>query len=197
MEKIIAETEDKDKIIQKIEGILSMYDNVQETAVHIISEMLVVFSQRFDDGREMLENLVGTLLGGLLPRCADGSQTVQRMALNMVGTILSIHLVADGASLEQYQERLVFLKTLPEDLMDPDEGAQFEKSHQVMELICQSLPRCQLDNLLLMVCGSLSDRFPAVPGSLPCYWKTSSCKSENNFRARSQRNCICWCFIWR
>ncbi|GCC23942.1 hypothetical protein chiPu_0002340 [Chiloscyllium punctatum] len=161
MEKIIAETEDKDEIIQKIEeGILSMEDNKRETGVHIISEMPVVFS-RCDDSREVLENPVSTLLGGLLPLCADSSQAVQRMALSAVSTIQSIHLVADGASLEQYQVSLVFLKSLPEDLIDPDEGAQFEKCHQVMELICQSLPRCQLDNLLLMVCGSLSDQHPS------------------------------------
>ncbi|GCC18275.1 hypothetical protein chiPu_0022528 [Chiloscyllium punctatum] len=36
-----------------------------------------------------------------------------------------------------------------------------------MELICQSLPRCQLDNLLLMVCGSLSDQHPS------CAWVAS------------------------
>ncbi|GCC49299.1 hypothetical protein chiPu_0033651 [Chiloscyllium punctatum] len=106
----------------------SMEDNKRETAVHIISEMPVVFSQ-CDDCREVLENPVGMLLGGLLPLCADGSQAVQQMALCAVSTIQSIHLVADGASLEQHQVSLVFLKTLPEDLTDPDEGAQFEKSH--------------------------------------------------------------------
>ncbi|GCC47872.1 hypothetical protein chiPu_0032183 [Chiloscyllium punctatum] len=36
-----------------------------------------------------------------------------------------------------------------------------------MELICQSLPRCQLDNLLLMVSGSLSDQHPN------CAWVAS------------------------
>ncbi|GCC42838.1 hypothetical protein chiPu_0026601 [Chiloscyllium punctatum] len=174
-----------------------MEDNKRETAVHIISEMPMVFSRRCDDSREVLENPVSTVHGGLLQLCADASQAVQQMALSAVSTIQSIHLVADGASLEQYQESLVFLKTLPEHLTDPDEGAQFEKCHQVMELICQSLPRCQLDNLLLMVCGSLSDQHPSCAVSLPCYWKTSTCKIENNFRTGPQRSCMCWGFIWR
>ncbi|GCB75700.1 hypothetical protein scyTo_0016463 [Scyliorhinus torazame] len=146
VEEMLVNTEERSQICKIEEAIVSVEDHESQAAPCAILELLKSYSV----SRRMLEKIIGTLFGGLLPRCSDHSLAVRQTALDTICRMLAIQLSSQGLSLEQQEEKIGVLKTLRQETVNP--GAQCQ---QVAELI--SKPHDPLDNLLLMVFDNLAD----------------------------------------
>ncbi|XP_038659058.1 maestro heat-like repeat-containing protein family member 1 [Scyliorhinus canicula] len=103
--------------------------------------------------RSMPQKIMGTLLGGLLPRCADRSLAVQQTALDTIYRLLTIQLSDQGLSLEQQEEAIGVLKTRHHETLNSD-----SQCLQVAGVVSKSVPHDQLDTLLLMAFDNLADQ---------------------------------------
>ncbi|XP_038675009.1 maestro heat-like repeat-containing protein family member 1 [Scyliorhinus canicula] len=147
IEELVVKTEERSQIQKIEEGIVSVEDHERQAALSTILELVKSHSM----SRRMPQKIMGTLLGGLLPRCADRSLAVQQTALDTIYRLLTIQLSDQGVSLEQQEETIGVLKTLHETL---NPNAQRE---QVAEVVSKCVPHDQLDTLLLMVFDYLAD----------------------------------------
>ncbi|GCC38075.1 hypothetical protein chiPu_0016586 [Chiloscyllium punctatum] len=136
------------------EWIISTKDYERERAMDMIL-VLLKYMEKLD--AFPLINM-GTLIGQIMPHCADPLISIGQIVIDCLYTIFNIQLSYGGTNLDQYKEQLEVLKSIRQALAYPDTSVLLQTCLQITEVISKCTPHEQLGNLLLMAFKGLSDQ---------------------------------------
>uniref|UniRef100_UPI00398F5B22 maestro heat-like repeat-containing protein family member 1 n=1 Tax=Pristiophorus japonicus TaxID=55135 RepID=UPI00398F5B22 len=146
-------------ILNQVEvWIISGEAHERESAMNMNLQLLTFYRQQLNVHHVAPANNLGTLIGRLMPRCADPSLPIRWMALDTLYTILAIQISYEGTDRDQQKEQLEILKAVREQLVNHDASVLFQTCYQIAEVTAKCLPHDQLTNLLFMSFKELSDQ---------------------------------------
>ncbi|GCB76262.1 hypothetical protein scyTo_0018318 [Scyliorhinus torazame] len=154
------------------EWIVSTKDYERERAMDMTLTLLKYYMEKLDVSNVVPLINTGTLIGRIMPRCADPSRSIGQMAMDSLHIILNIRLSYEGTNLDQDKEQLQVLQSVREDLVNPDTSVLLQACCQIAEVISKCLPHDQLGNLLFMAFNGLSDQHPSCSSAAAILIKT-------------------------
>ncbi|XP_043562386.1 maestro heat-like repeat-containing protein family member 1 [Chiloscyllium plagiosum] len=154
------------------EWIMSTKDYVRERAMIMTFELLNCYLENLDVKNVVPLNNMGTLIGRVIPRCADPSPSIGQLAMDSLHIILSIQFSYEGTNLHQHQEQLDILKSVREAFVNTDHSVLFQTASQISEIISNSLPHDQVGNLLFAAFKGLTDPQPNCSSAAAVFLKT-------------------------
>ncbi|XP_069750640.1 maestro heat-like repeat-containing protein family member 1 [Narcine bancroftii] len=154
------------------EWIVSRKDYERERAMDTTLKLLKYYLQTLHvNNVTPLKNL-GSLIGQLMPRCADPLPSIGQMAVDSLDIILTIQLIYESTDLDQRNEDLEVLKAVKEHLAIGGCSIFFQTCCQITEVISKCLPRDQLGNLLITLFKGLAVQHPSCSSAAVILMKT-------------------------
>ncbi|XP_051885673.1 maestro heat-like repeat-containing protein family member 1 [Pristis pectinata] len=154
------------------EWIVSRQDYERQRALGTTLELLKYYLEAFYvNSVASLKNL-GSLIGQLMPRCADPSLPVGQMAVDSLYIILTIQLLYESTNLDQHNEDLELLKAAKEQLVNRNSSIFFQTCCQITGVISKCLPHDQLGNLLFTLFKGLDDQYLSCSSAAAILMKT-------------------------
>ncbi|XP_069760405.1 maestro heat-like repeat-containing protein family member 1 [Narcine bancroftii] len=147
--------------LKQVEGwITSPKEHEREQAMDIMLELLRYYLEEVHDSDAMLLTDLGALIGQILPRCADSSHLVRRMAVDSIHISLAIQLSHQETNLDQQNKQLEILNTVREELVNPTPTILLQACWELAKVISRCMPQEQLSSLLFSLFHGLSDHQP-------------------------------------
>ncbi|XP_038643262.1 maestro heat-like repeat-containing protein family member 1 [Scyliorhinus canicula] len=150
-------------IFKALEGwVVSGRDYERRRALEQAAELLRLFlgslSVQTVVNRYNLEEVVGRLV----PRCADPSPAVRRLALDCLCVLFYIQLRYEGSPAERREVSVERLRALKEESRGEGEGgSRLQTCWALARVISERMSRYQLRGLLATLCQGLTDAHPA------------------------------------
>ncbi|XP_067896018.1 maestro heat-like repeat-containing protein family member 1 [Heterodontus francisci] len=139
---------------------ISPRDCERETTVDTTLELLKCYLQALNTGNIIAPIVSGSVVGRLLPRCADPVLAVRQGAMDSLHILLKFQACYQGLSGEEQNEQGEILKTIGQRLASTDSSVLFQGCSELAQLISKHLPQDQLGNLLLTLFQGLVDHHP-------------------------------------
>ncbi|XP_059832342.1 maestro heat-like repeat-containing protein family member 1 [Hypanus sabinus] len=154
------------------EWIISRENYKRERAMSTALELLKYYLQAFYVNKSTPLKNLGSLIGELMPRCADPSLAVGQMATDSLHIILTIQLLYESSNLDEHHEDLELLKAVKKQLVNRNNSILFQACCQITEVISKCLPHDQLGNLLFTLFKRLTDQHLSCSSAAVILMKT-------------------------
>ncbi|GCB82034.1 hypothetical protein scyTo_0023199 [Scyliorhinus torazame] len=135
----------------------STKDHERERAVEAMLALLGFYRERFKMGNAGTFHNLGSLVGRMVPRCADPVLAIRYMAMDSLYNVLYIQVRYEGCVMNQTDNLVEHLRSIKEQLQNPDSHILFQICYDIAKVISTKLPRGQLYPLLFALFEGLSD----------------------------------------
>eukprot|EP00061_Rhincodon_typus_P018999 g48420.t1 len=169
------------------EWIISTKDYERERAMDM-TLVLLKYMEKLDVISALPLINMGSLIGQIMPRCADPLLPIGQTAIDSLYIILSIQLSYESMNLDQLQEQIDVLKSVRQELANPDTSVLLQTCCQIAEVISKCVSHEQLGTLLLMAFKGLSDQHPSCSSAAAILIKTIIKKHGNELQNQLDGN---------
>ncbi|XP_032872102.1 maestro heat-like repeat-containing protein family member 1 [Amblyraja radiata] len=139
------------------EWMVSVKDHERERSVEAMLALLTFYRERFKTVNMGTFHNLGMLVGRFVPRCADPVLSIRYMAMESLYTLLYIQVRYEGCLVNQMDDLVDHLRTIKDQLQNPDSHMLFQICYDIAKVISNKLPRQQLPPLLFTLFEGLSD----------------------------------------
>uniref|UniRef100_A0A4W3H1Y9 Maestro heat-like repeat-containing protein family member 1 n=1 Tax=Callorhinchus milii TaxID=7868 RepID=A0A4W3H1Y9_CALMI len=153
-------------VFKHLEGwLVSGKDYERQRAMRAISELLSFFLKNLDPGKVVAYYSLESMIGRLVPRCADPLRPVRQMAMESLHALFCIQLRYEGYPTGQRNELVESLRVLKVQLSHSDNQVHFRTCSELANLIAKRLSYHQLTSLFPTLCEGLVDPNPTCCGA--------------------------------